>query len=97
MRHRGSAVVDDIGDLDAAALTVGQIHIVKACGQQADQLYVGGVFQGRFIERRFICEDDIRVFDTFRSVRRNCIWITGYLPELFKTGYVNVRSHAVSF
>ena len=97
LRHRGSAVIDDVGDFDAAASAVGQIYVVEACGQQADQFYIGGVFQGGFIERRLICEDDIRVFDTFRSVSGNCIWITGYLPELFKTGYVNVRSHAVSF
>ena len=95
--HCGCTVVDNIGDFDAAALAVGQIYIVEACGEQTDQFYIGSVLQGSFVEGRFISHDDICVSYTLCRVFRHRIRIIFHFSEFLKAGYVNIRSRAVTF
>ena len=59
--HHARAVIHHIAYLDPPALTVGEIHIVKAGGQFADQADMGRVFQGLLPERSLIGHDNLRV------------------------------------
>ncbi len=95
--HHARAVIHHIAYLDPPALTVGQIHIVKAGGQFADQADMGRVFQGLLPERSLIGHDNLRVPHPLTDfLNRGGIVVVNHLSQMLIL-HRDVSPHAVSF
>ena len=96
--HHGRAVIPHICYFNAPIAAVVQIAVVKACGELADQLYIGRVTQGFLPQGRFVGDDNIRIFYALPDlVNSDSIVINGDIPQLADAVHGHIRSHAVSF